>query len=107
MKIRKSLVVLQRGLSKVGEKLLLKNVQIARMGKEFLWIVGHSKTCLIELVEIIRNEIMVLNAVILMLLRKQQKHEKRHFKSQNLGQRGRNRRQAAISFEHLRYRTFR
>jgi hypothetical protein len=52
------------------------------MIKEYSWITGHSKDCLMVLMGIIRSEIMVLNVATLMLLREQRKNERRRLKSQ-------------------------
>jgi hypothetical protein len=63
-------------------RILLKTTQIIRMIKEYSWITGHSEDCSMILMRIIRSEITVLNAAILMLLREQRKNEKRRLKSQ-------------------------
>jgi len=88
MKTKRSLVVLQYGSFKGGERLLLRIAQIARMEKESSQTAEHSKGCSMGLVEIARSEIMGLSIVSQMLSRKQRKNERRRSKSQALGQPG-------------------
>jgi hypothetical protein len=107
MKIRKSLVVLRHGLFKAGEKLILRTARIARLEREFLWTVGHTKGCLMGLVEAARGEITGLSVVILMLSRKQQKNERKRSESQARGQLGRREKLAVRKSRLYAYRTFR
>jgi len=99
--------VLQHGLFNAGEKILLRPAQIARMVKEYSWIAGHSKDCSMGLVGIARSEITVLDAVTLMLSRKQRKNERRRSKSQHPGLPGLHRRLAARKSKSWTCRTFR
>jgi hypothetical protein len=60
-----------------------------------------------ELIEIVRSEIMARNIVIPMLLRKPRKNGRKHYESQNLEQRELRRKQELKNSKHYRYRTFR
>jgi hypothetical protein len=76
------------------------------MTREYSWIIGYTGHCSMELVEIIRSEITVLNAVTPMLLRKQSKNERRLLKSQELERPGLHRKLATRNSKHWQYRTF-
>jgi hypothetical protein len=55
------------------------------MIKEYSWIIRYSGAYLMVYMEIARNEITVLNAVTLMLLRKLQLSERKLSRSQDSG----------------------
>jgi hypothetical protein len=63
-------------------RILLRTIQIIKIIKEYLWIIGHLEDYLMVLMEIIRSEITVLNVATLILLRKQRKFKRRRLKSQ-------------------------
>jgi hypothetical protein len=59
-----------------------------------------------ELIGIIRSEIIARNAVIPMLLRKPRKNGRKHCESQNLEQRELRRKQELKNSKHHKYRIF-